>query len=157
MKDLRQVTGAGRVRALQRKLELEGLVTATRRLRSPTSKSKVESVARLNPDGKVSAGRRLTQMQERVIDEFTEGETELSLAELRVRASVSTSVIQALERRGLIQIFERRVRRDPLKHVSAIDDQDLTLTNQQQAALDELRQGLISQRHAVFLLHGLLL
>ena len=45
--DLRNAVGVGRVRALQRELEGNGLVTATRRLRSPTSKSKVEAVARL--------------------------------------------------------------------------------------------------------------
>ena len=36
-----------------------------------------------------------------------------------------------------------------------LDDQYLSLTSQQQTALDEIRQGLDSQGHAVFLLHGL--
>ncbi|HUK90485.1 MAG TPA: primosomal protein N', partial [Blastocatellia bacterium] len=102
---------------------------------------------------------RLTEQQQRVIETLKSSalnaDGSLALAALLDIAGVSASTIRTLEKRGLIEVFPREVRRDPLAHLpdqSTI--QQCTLNPEQQAALDKIVAQIGQNHYATFLLHG---
>ena len=97
---------------------------------------------------------KLSEQQKRVIAVLSASPEPLALSDLTESADVSASVVKTLERKGVVEIFTREVRRDPLAHLKNLEADDLTLSPKQQAALDAIRAKLDEEKYAAFLLHG---
>jgi primosomal protein N' (replication factor Y) len=68
--------------------------------------------------------------------------------------NLSTAIVSALEKKGLVEVFSDAVRRDPLAHSPSLAAEDHTLTSAQQAVLDKILDQVKEETYAVFLLHG---
>ncbi len=111
------------------------------------------SLARENASGK-PPGKGLSEQQRKVIDELSSGEESIALGELLTRTDVSASVVRTLEKRGVVEVFAREVRRDPLAHLPRASEDSVTLTADQKNAVDQLVAGVESKTYSAFLLHG---
>ena len=67
---------------------------------------------------------------------------------------LSAAVVSALERKGLVEIFDGAVRRDPLAHSTLPEAEDHTLTRAQQSVLDQIVDQVKEETYSAFLLHG---
>ncbi len=157
---LRQLaTHFGRTRAgtLARQLEQHGWIKITHRARTAQARAKRRKAVRLlPPDSHAGDGARaLNEAQQRIVGALIEAGGEMLFADLLEAASASVSSIQTLERRGVVEVFVREVRRDPLAHARLPENTELTLTEEQAAAFGEIETALHAERaYAAFLLHG---
>ena len=90
---------------------------------------------------------KITDKQQSVLDTLKQHGT-LPLQEL------SAAVVSALERKGLVEIFDGAVRRDPLAHSTLPEAEDHTLTRAQQSVLDQIVDQVKEETYSAFLLHG---
>ncbi|HEX8852862.1 MAG TPA: primosomal protein N', partial [Pyrinomonadaceae bacterium] len=139
-----------------RELERMGWLTLTHRTRGALAKAKRRKAVRLLPvEEHTSTGARaLTNTQRRVVETLVEQGGEMFFAELLDACSTSVSVIQTLERRRILEVFVREVRRDPLAHARLPATDELSLTDEQAAALSEIVEAASRDDYAAFLLHG---
>jgi primosomal protein N' (replication factor Y) len=165
------------VSSLIRRLDQAGWIEVTHRLGDSKFRPKLQNAVRLAavppapPAGpeteeagngrKRQRGRkrgtetkRLTEQQQRVIDFLARGAAPVPLGELLDATGVSGSVVRTLESRGVVEVFTREVRRDPLAHVPASRRAAITLTAEQQAALDQIVAKIDARQYTTFLLHG---
>jgi primosomal protein N' (replication factor Y) len=140
---------------LARELEREGFLAITQRAGSEFVKAKhqrrvrlIKAIDTLNIDG-----RKLTEAQLKVIATLKDQES-LALPELLSSAKVSSSSVDTLQKRGIVEVFEEKLRRDPFGHVTFERSGDYQLTAAQQSVLKELDQPLRAHAYAPFLLHG---
>lgn len=98
--------------------------------------------------------KALTGQQQRVIEMLSSIGVAMALSELIESADVSASVVRTLEKRGLVEIFPREVRRDPLASLKTAPADEVTLNNEQQLALNQITAKLDAREYATFLLHG---
>lgn len=145
--------------ALVRELEKSGYVIVKRQMQDAAVKPKKQQAVRLRERESGGAGegekeKPLNEQQQRVLQTLQEAAEPLGLTQLTEAADVSTSVIKTLEKRGLVEVFVREVRRDPLAHVRNLQADDLALMPQQQEALDAITKALAANKYAAFLLHG---
>jgi primosomal protein N' (replication factor Y) len=98
-------------------------------------------------------GRQFTAAQLRVIDAFKDRES-LTFAELIAVANVGSSSIRTLQKRNMVEVFEERLRRDPLGQTPFEQAEDYKLTEQQKSVLAQLEAPLRARAYAPFLLHG---
>src|SRR5581483_3806462 len=159
VKELQKGFSKARVTAITRDLANSGYITLARQMGSITSKPKMQNAVRLvqtpNADGK---GKALSAQQQRVIDLLFESNEPLPFSTLSESANVSVSVIRTLEKRGLVEVFAREVRRDPLSHIQVLngagDSEQITLTEPQQDILDKIKAKLSDEEYSTFLVHG---
>src|SRR5215471_12511777 len=62
-------------------------------------------------------GKRLTEQQQRVVDQLAYKGQPVPLGELLEAAGTSASAVRTLEKRGIVEVFAREIRRDPLAHI----------------------------------------
>jgi primosomal protein N' (replication factor Y) len=96
----------------------------------------------------------LTEQQQRVIALLEESDDAIALSELLEMAQVSSSVVRTLEKRGIVEVFAREVRRDPLAHIKEQQLSLVTLNEEQQEALDQIIAQINKREYGTFLLHG---
>jgi primosomal protein N' (replication factor Y) len=97
----------------------------------------------------------LTEQQQRVIEALKSGAVPVSLSELLELADVSASTVRTLEKRGILEVFPREIRRDPLAHLPNPTTPEAVILNpEQQNALDKIAAQLETGQYATFLLHG---
>jgi primosomal protein N' (replication factor Y) len=164
----RSGTNPGSVSALLRRLERAGYISRSQRIAESRLRPKLQNFVKLRAAGTTTgdhlapespdaepAGGDLTKQQRRVIDALaTEGDA-IPLGRLLEKAEVSVSVVRGLEKRGVVEVVAREVRRDPLEHLSSEPVLDLvTLSSDQNAALDEIVKKIEAREYATFLLHG---
>jgi primosomal protein N' (replication factor Y) len=139
-----------------RELERSGWVAITQRTRGALARPKRRKSVRLLPpeahDGE--GARLLTGQQQRVIEALLEGGGEMYFAELLDAAGVSSSSVQTLEKRGIVEVTVRDVRRDPLANAVLPGADNFELTDEQRDALTEIEAALRTREYAAFLLHG---
>jgi len=166
--------------SLIRQMERAGLVSVSNRAGDNRLKPKLQNAVRLNGqwpvasdqwsdgngqydgsdcrpakgNGQRSTDKPLTEQQQRVVDLLTSEDDALSLSELIERASVSSSVVRTLEKRGLVEVFAREVRRDPLSHIEQQQLDTIKLNDAQQQALDLIVEKIDERKYTTFLLHG---
>ena len=140
---------------LARELEDEGLLQIMQRPGSEFVKAKYQRSVRLLPGAEASedAGRKFTEAQLRVIEALKERDS-LAVPELLARADVSFSSVSTLQKRKIVEVFEQRLRRDPLGDATFEQHEDYQLTTDQQNVLAELDGPLRARAYAAFLLHG---
>ncbi|MFN2453000.1 MAG: primosomal protein N' [Pyrinomonadaceae bacterium] len=157
LRNLSQHTGEARAGAIARELERAGWITLSHRARSVTAKAKRRKAVRLLPleaQSTKDAARVLSAVQQRIVETLLNSDGEMAFTDLLEQANAGASSIQTLEKRGLVEIFVRNVRRDPLAGASLPPDDELQLTEAQSVALEELKVPLAEKRYEAFLLHG---
>jgi primosomal protein N' (replication factor Y) (superfamily II helicase) len=164
--------------ALIRKLEREGLIAVSQRITDTRMKPKLQKVVKLNSPSSVVRGpwpvepeqrsekksksrnrekpreRALNEKQLRVIEVLHSASEGVPFSELLDSAEVSSSVVRTLEKRGVVEVFAREVRRDPLAHLDESIGDSITLNGEQQVALDQIAAKIDEREYATFLLHG---
>ncbi len=169
-----------RAAALIRKLAREGLITVSQRIADTRMKPKLQNVVRLNSQWSVANGQlpvapgRLTEEQPksrkrkkpggektlnekqlRVVEVLQNSASDaVPFSELLDSADVSSSVVRTLEKRGVVEVFAREVRRDPLAAFEREFGDDITLNGEQQQALDQIIAKIDEHQYSTFLLHG---
>jgi primosomal protein N' (replication factor Y) len=148
--------GSSQAAKLARELEREGLVEILQRPGSDFVRAKYQRRVRLvqpieaSMDGE---GRKLTAAQQRVIDALNSQDS-FSISELLVAADVGASSITTLQKRAVVEIYEVRLRRDPLGDARFEQTEDYILTQAQESVLTEIDRQLRAHAYAPFLLHG---
>jgi primosomal protein N' (replication factor Y) (superfamily II helicase) len=104
---------------------------------------------------KTDAAFILNEKQEEIIRILTVNDGEIGFTELVDEADISASVINTLEKKGLVQTFVREVFRNPLSGAKLPDAQNLTLTTEQSAVFIQIETALLSATYNAFLLHGI--
>ena len=149
--------GEARSSAVARELERAGWIKLTHRARSVLAKAKRRKAVRLLPAEEHAASdsaRALSKTQQRIIETLIDEGGEMAFADLLEAADASASTIQTLEKRRVIEVFVRNVRRDPLATATLPEIEDIKLTDAQAAALREIEKPLSEGRYSAFLLHG---
>lgn len=140
------------VRALQEK----GIVSVSMDAKT-TVHDKMITVYRYagEEDPEVCAARLSARYpaQERVISVLGQCEC-LSAIDITVFAGVSRSTINTLEKKGLIERYEREVFRKPALMKNVLPDTPKELTEEQRNALREIEESLTQGTRETFLLHG---
>ncbi|MBO5853073.1 MAG: primosomal protein N' [Clostridia bacterium] len=79
---------------------------------------------------------------------------ELWVKEITYFTGASDSVIKTLNKKGVIDLFEREVYRSPVQNITKTDNTEITLTAEQSKAFDELSKLYDSDKGEVGLLYG---
>ena len=156
MREVARELGQARAAKAVRELARSGWVTISHRARSAQARAKRRKAVRLlPPEGHEGNGARaLTAAQQHVVETLIAGGGEMLFAELLESARASASTIQALERRRVVEVFVREVRRDPLAGASLPERDEFRLTAEQAEALRQIGEAQSAGRYAAFLLHG---
>src|SRR6185503_244120 len=80
---------------------------------------------------------------------------EMAVNELADAAQVSESVVATLRKRGMVELFDQDVRRDPLARAELPAAERYILTDAQKAALLTIESAIGDHRFAPFLIHGI--
>lgn len=177
-RELERQLSKPRATALIHQLERAGLVSVSQRATDSGLKPKLQNAVRLlgqdsqreqqsnghrqEPDFKKQESnpkkplneKPLNQQQQRVIEALASAGDALALSELLEAADVSASVVRTLEKRGLVEVFARQMRRDPLAHLGQGELDMVTLNEDQQNALEQIVAKIDEGRYATFLVHG---
>ncbi|MGH9872053.1 MAG: primosomal protein N' [Pyrinomonadaceae bacterium] len=138
---------------LARELEQEGLLEIKQRARGDFVKAKFQRRVRLIAQGKPADGRKLTDPQLRILEALKDHDS-LALPELLTNANANASSVSTLQKRNLVEVYEERLRRDPLGDTSSDQPEDYKLTEDQLQVLAEINEPLRRRVYAAFLLHG---
>lgn len=95
----------------------------------------------------------LPEVQSRVIGVLRES-GEMLLSELIEAAEVSSSPIKTLEKKGIVEIFEKEILRDPFRQSAPASPKAITLTADQESVLERICGAEDTGDYAAFLLHG---
>jgi len=144
---------AGQATKLVRQLEQEGLLEIKHRPRSDYVKAKFQRRARLMADEKLGEGRKLTEAQLRILEALRNHDS-LALSDLLKKANASASSVSTLQKRNLVEVFEVRLRRDPLGETTIEQYEDYELTDDQLHVLADIDEPLRAGAFGAFLLHG---
>jgi primosomal protein N' (replication factor Y) len=137
-------------------LAREGLLNIEQQSGTDAVRAKYERRVRLRPRPAAEVAdtaKQLTAAQQRVIDSL-KNEESLTFPELLARAQVGPSPALTLAKRGLLEIFEQQLRRDPLSNSPAAEVTDYVLTADQEKVIAEINRSLENHTYSPFLLHG---
>jgi primosomal protein N' (replication factor Y) len=67
---------------------------------------------------------------------------------------LSAGIVSSLQKKGLVEVYDAAVRRNPLAHTTALGAEDYTLTPAQNEVLEKIQQQVDEERYGAFLLHG---
>ncbi len=157
LRNLARHVGEARARSVARELERAGWIKLTHRARSVLARAKRRKAVRLVPpaaDTTQENARALSPAQERIVQTLLSGGGEMAFTDLLEAADTSAAPIQTLEKHGVVEVFVRDVRRDPLADAVLPDAENLSLTGAQSAALSEIEAPMEEGRYSAFLLHG---
>ena len=102
-----------------------------------------------------NGSKPLTEQQQRIVDHLGLRGQPVPLSELLEAAGTSVSAVRTLEKRGILEVFAREVRRDPLGHLEMPPEPRLiNLTPDQQQPLDLIVNKIDQHHYSTFLLHG---
>jgi primosomal protein N' (replication factor Y) len=155
LRTIAQHIGEARAGAIARDLERAGWIKLTHRARSVIARAKRRKAVRLLPvEEHIESARALSKSQQRIIEALIDEGGEAGFSDLLEAADASASTIQTLEKRRIVEVFVRNVRRDPLATAILPSLEEIELTEAQSAALVEIEKPLAEGRYSAFLLHG---
>jgi primosomal protein N' (replication factor Y) len=147
---------AAQATRLARELEQDGLLEIRQRPGRDFVKAKYQRRVQLVAAGDKPAdsqGRKSTEAQLRILAVLKDHDS-LALSELLAMANASSSSVNTLQKRNLVEVFEQRLRRDPLGDATFDQNEDYELTDDQLQVLAEIDEPLRARSYAAFLLHG---
>jgi primosomal protein N' (replication factor Y) (superfamily II helicase) len=135
-----------------KELEQSGFIKRTQKPGSAEVKIKLRRFVRLS--GKASeADSKQTEAQLRVVSTL-ETYGPVPFQSLLKTASVGSKTVDLMQDKGVVEIYEDAVRRDPLAHAKPQDKDDYTLTTDQRQVLDQIERQIAASEYGAFLLHG---
>jgi primosomal protein N' (replication factor Y) (superfamily II helicase) len=149
--------GEARASTVARELERAGWVKLSHRARSVLARAKRRKAVRILPPAahtEQDAARKLSDAQRRIVETLIAEGGVLGYTDLLEMANVSAAPIQSLERKRVVEVFVRDVRRDPLAGATLPEMLEMELTAAQSAALQQIEARLRQDSYAAFLLHG---
>lgn len=96
---------------------------------------------------------KITDAQQRVLSALRENGS-MALQALIKEAAAGAATVSSLEKKGLVEIFEEAVRRDPLAHTAALPVEEFTLTAAQSSVREKIQEQVDTETYGAFLLHG---
>jgi len=141
---------------LVRELEEAGLIQIKQRPSKDFVKAKYERRVRLNLSDEQRTegeGRKFTEAQLRILEALKNHDS-LSFSELLAQAKAGSSSVSTLHKRNVVEVFEQKLRRDPLGNANFDSHEDYDLTEDQLQVLAELDKPLRARAYDAFLLHG---
>lgn len=150
--DLKDRYGSRKAARAVSKLIEKGLAEKTHRRTGAAPRPKTVRTVRLTGGG---AEEENSAAQEKVLEVLRQAEGELSLKKLLSSAKVSGSPVNTLEKRGIVEVFDKEHRRDPLAHANIPPVPELVLTDGQTTALERISEALDNPDYKTFLLHGI--
>ena len=158
LRTLSKLVGESRASTMARELERAGWIKLTHRARSVLAKAKRRKAVRLLPldthAQSETPSRAFSVAQNRIIETLMAEGGEMAFTDLLERADTSAAPIQSLERRRIVEVLVRDIRRDPLADAVLPETETLLLTGAQSAALHQIEAPMEEGRYAAFLLHG---
>ena len=155
-RELGKKFGVSKTQRAVRELVKEGWASSLHRALTAQVKAKRRKAVRLlPPEMHLPVKKPLTVAQQKVIEILLEESGEMVFTELVEKADAGASSINGLAKCGIVEIFVREVRRDPLQNVKLPEPQELILTGEQKAVLSEIQKALQTERYKAFLLHGI--
>jgi primosomal protein N' (replication factor Y) len=144
----------GGVRREVPKLVKMGLAEISLEEKEEKAKPKLQRVIKLlNPE---DSGKKLNPSQEKVIGLLAAADNrKMPAAALIKLVEVSASVLKTLEKRGLLEITEEEVFRDPLFHATLPEITDIILTAAQSDILQKVENSIAAETYHTFLLYGI--
>ena len=132
-----------------------GLLIKGSRLAEPRARPKTERVARLKVEltEEVEAALGRAPLQ-RAIVHYLDQAGPTAASDIYAEVGGSSLTLKALEGRGLIELEEQEVWRDPLQGRTFVPTEPPRLTDAQEAAGQEIEASLDREGSEVFLLHG---
>ncbi len=113
-----------------------------------------KAVRLLHPIHKPDA-KPLTEQQQKIIELLTANGGDMLFTDVLERADTGASPLNTLAKHGVVEVYVQDVMRDPLAGALFPERDDFTLTDQQQAALDQITSALTDDgTFKSFLLHG---
>jgi len=145
-------------------LERRGVITGKSTLGSPSVKPKTErrlqftgeeadALNQMDTLAKKAFPEALRRRQD-IIRLVMEKKDEIALSEIYQQTGGNLNDLKQLVQRGLVQIREVSVLRDPLKHVQVIASEPPILTADQKKAWDTILKSFVNERPKPFLLFG---
>jgi primosomal protein N' (replication factor Y) len=148
------LAGANQVAKTLRELEQTGLIKRSQSQSTSFVKTKLVKFVRLNKSKtQDSEGPRQTAAQQRVITALETHNT-MPLQKLLQEAHVGAATVAGLEKKGVIELTNQAVRRDPFYEPVNTTGPKYILTQAQQSVLDQIESGIKNESFVAFLLHG---
>ncbi len=135
-----------------RNLEQRGFVRRIQRSGLFVKEKQRRAVHLLTPAPTIDS-TKTTHAQQRILKALSHHQTML-LKDVLKTAGVGASAVNTLARKGVLEIFDQSVRRDPLEDTAIPDVQHHRLTDEQLSVLDKIEEQLRVSSYAAFLLHG---
>ena len=108
----------------------------------------------LSPEEIRETGRRVSPPRQVLIDALAETASPQRIHELAERTHTSRAIFRAMAKDGWIVIEQRKEGGEPSEPAPPLDEPNLTLTDEQQTALDHVNVGIDSGGFLVTLVHG---
>lgn len=135
-----------------RELAADGLISTKQQTVAASVKPKLRKAVRLIDT--TSDARKLTGIQQRILDTLRAAGGEMQFAELLDAANAGASPITTLAKHGLVELFVKESLRDPLSGADLPQITDLTLNPEQSFVFSELQKAIDGEEYKAFLLHG---
>ncbi|MBI4469609.1 MAG: primosomal protein N' [Acidobacteria bacterium] len=159
--DLEKHLGKAKARSLVKALASAGLITVREEITSTGIRPRMQKAVRLvvpeagcGPESGAFNTRKLTPGQEAVVAYLKSIGGESARGELVERTGASPSSLRTLEKRGWIEIVERRVDRRPAHGLHIFPAIEFELTADQQRVLEPVIRQIDRGEYGAFLLHG---
>ncbi len=155
VKKLKKKFGSARATRALNDLVKSGFVEKIQKKVAVRVKPKIRKAVRLSAAEDLDAKEvKLTTQQKKILDVLKEEKSSVLLSKLTDQARVGPSPVKTLAKRGLVEIFEMEVRRDPLAHLKSAAREDITLSRKQTAVYTQIENALVRESYKTFLLHG---
>ena len=152
LKKLEKALGKKKASLLVSSMVRQGLLTRSYELGPVRIKPKKELYLSLTGDDGKASG--LPPRQSALFGLLIERKTPVAWSEARQLTGCGKPVADALVRRGLAVFQEVEVRREPISYTNIVPSLPLSLTPDQQSALDSVKTALNKASSDIFLLHG---
>jgi primosomal protein N' (replication factor Y) len=147
--------GLKNYRRLVEGLARRGVIQTRSLLAEARARPKTEQVARLKVDLTAEVEEKLQNAPvQRAIVEYLDKEGPTAASDIYARVGGSTTTLRALVEKGLVEVEEQEVWRDPLQGRTFVLRSPPRLTEAQDAAWREIEASLSRDGSEVFLLHG---
>jgi len=165
LRELEKRLGSKQAKLITSQLVSQGLVVKGYELEKVKVRPKTVSYLRLavtTSEARQEAAslrEKRASRQAALLDFLAQRNEPVPLSEVRQRVGSSASVVKALVSRGLVEVQQIEIKRDPLAYQSMTPSYPLTLTTAQRAALESIKASLLKAPQdnaspSVFLLHG---
>lgn len=94
-----------------------------------------------------------SEKQKRTL-KFLKESGEIQLTDLELLADTTRSVIKTLEKNGYVEIYEKKVERNPFIHKRVEKSENLKFTEEQKVAYEEIEEAMDMAMYSEFLLFG---